>query len=77
MFFLCIFLPPVAALISGGLMSFLLNILLTCLGWIPGMIHAFMVVNNNKAEERNKEQIAAIHEQTEVLKGKEEKPEDS
>ncbi|MEE2745210.1 MAG: YqaE/Pmp3 family membrane protein [Bdellovibrionota bacterium] len=76
MFFLCIFLPPIAALISGGLMSFLLNFLLTCLGWIPGMIHAFMVVNNNKAEQRNQEQIAAIKEQTEALKSKDEKSEE-
>lgn len=76
MFFLCIFLPPIAALISGGFISFLLNILLSCLGWIPGVIHAFMVVNNNKAEERNQEQIAAIREQTEVLKNKEEKTEE-
>ena len=77
MFFLCIFCPPLAALISGGFLSCLLNLLLTGLGWIPGMIHAFMVVNNEKAEQRNKEQIAAIHKQTEALKGKEEKPEDS
>ena len=68
MFFLCIFFPPLAALISGGFMSCILNIFLTLLGWIPGMIHAFMVVNDEKAEKRNQEQIKVIQEQTEAIK---------
>ena len=76
MFFLCLFVPPLAALISGGFLSCLLNLLLTSLGWIPGVIHAFMVVNNDKAEQRNQEQIAAIREQTEALKSKDEKSEE-
>tara|TARA_B100000683_G_C12417026_1_gene526264 strand:+ start:241 stop:435 length:195 start_codon:yes stop_codon:yes gene_type:complete len=49
-------------------MSGILNFILTLLGWIPGMIHAFMVVNNNNAEKRNQEQIQAIKEQTAALK---------
>ena len=68
MFILCIIFPPLAALIAGGLMSGILNFILTLLGWIPGMIHAFMVVNNNEAEKRNQEQIQAIKEQTAALK---------
>ena len=53
-------------------MSGILNFILTLLGWIPGMIHAFMVVNNNNAEKRNQEQIQAIKEQTAALKQQEE-----
>ena len=71
MFILCILFPPLAALIAGGLMSGILNFILTLLGWIPGMIHAFMVVNNDKAEKRNQEQIQAIREQTAALKQQE------
>ena len=46
---LAIFLPPVAALLQVGLgMHFWLNILLTLLGGIPGMIHAIWLVATNK-----------------------------
>ena len=77
MFVLCIIFPPLAALIAGGLMSGILNFILTLLGWIPGMIHAFMVVNNDKAEKRNQEQIQAIKEQTNTLKQPEKTAEDT
>ena len=42
---LSIFLPPVAAFLQVGLgMHFWLNILLTLLGGIPGVIHALWLV---------------------------------
>ena len=42
---LAIFLPPVAVLITAGIgLQFLLNILLTLLGIIPGMIHAIWII---------------------------------
>jgi len=42
---LAFFLPPVAVLMKAGCgADFLINILLTILGIIPGMIHAFWVV---------------------------------
>ena len=77
MFVLCIIFPPLAALIAGGLMSGILNFILTLLGQIPGMIHAFMVANNDKAEKRNQEQIQAIKEQTNTLKQPEKTAEDT
>ncbi|MEN0019889.1 MAG: YqaE/Pmp3 family membrane protein [Planctomycetota bacterium] len=44
---LAIFLPPVAAFLQVGLSAhFLLNILLTLLGGLPGMIHALWLVVN-------------------------------
>ncbi len=37
-------LPPVAVYIKyGAKKEFLINFLLTCLGWIPGVIHAFII----------------------------------
>ena len=45
-YILAVFLPPLAVLISAGLGSALLNLVLTILGYIPGLIHAFIVVNN-------------------------------
>jgi uncharacterized membrane protein YqaE (UPF0057 family) len=44
-YFLAILLPPVAVLTTGKVGSFLLNIILTLLGWIPGAIHACLIVH--------------------------------
>ena len=42
---LCIFLPPVAAYLQVGATKHLwINIILTLLGGIPGVIHAFWLV---------------------------------
>ncbi|MBU3012060.1 YqaE/Pmp3 family membrane protein [Polaribacter vadi] len=41
---LSILLPPVAVLLKHGLgKEFVINVLLTILGWLPGVIHAFYV----------------------------------
>lgn len=46
---LAIFLPPIAAFIQVGLsMHFLINIILTLLGGLPGMVHALWLVVKNK-----------------------------
>lgn len=53
LYFLAILLPPVAVLLAGGRpMQALLNLGLTVLGWIPGVIHAFLVVGEYKADKR-------------------------
>jgi uncharacterized membrane protein YqaE (UPF0057 family) len=51
-YFFCVILPPVAVLLTGRLGSFLLSLLLTLLGWIPGVIHACLVVNDYHQEQR-------------------------
>jgi phosphoribosylformylglycinamidine synthase subunit PurS len=51
-YFFCVVLPPLAVLMTGRIASFLLSILLTLLGWIPGVIHACLVVNDYHAEQR-------------------------
>ena len=39
-----ILLPPLAVLLKHGVgTTFLISLLLTILGWIPGVIHAFIV----------------------------------
>nr|WP_097398624.1 YqaE/Pmp3 family membrane protein [Escherichia coli] len=41
-----IILPPLGVLLSKGFgWAFIINILLTLLGYIPGLIHAFWVAN--------------------------------
>ncbi|MBJ7881368.1 YqaE/Pmp3 family membrane protein [Gelidibacter salicanalis] len=39
-----IFLPPLAVFLKHGIGStFLLSVILTLIGWLPGVIHAFVV----------------------------------
>lgn len=46
MILLTIFLPPVAVAVKEGIgLQFLLNLLLTLIGWLPGVIHAFWIVS--------------------------------
>jgi uncharacterized membrane protein YqaE (UPF0057 family) len=46
---LAIFLPPVAAFMKVGLgLHFWLNIVLTLLGGLPGMVHALWLVARDK-----------------------------
>jgi uncharacterized membrane protein YqaE (UPF0057 family) len=51
-YFFCVVLPPVAVLMTGRVGSFLLSVLLTLLGWIPGIVHAALVVNDYHEEQR-------------------------
>jgi uncharacterized membrane protein YqaE (UPF0057 family) len=59
-FALCILLPPLAVLLAGKPFAALINIPLTFLGWIPGVVHAFFVVNNAEAEKRHRAMIDAM-----------------
>lgn len=47
-----IFLPPVAVIMCGKPFQFLLNIVLSCIYWIPGMIHALLVVSAWERKEK-------------------------
>lgn len=51
-YLLAIIMPPIAVLLCGKPVQFILNILLTLLFWIPGVIHAILVVNSHLADER-------------------------
>ena len=43
---ICIFIPPLAVALEKGLgTDFLINLLLTLLGWLPGVIHGFYVLS--------------------------------
>ena len=62
-YFLAIILPPLAVFLCGKPAQAILNIVLTLLGWLPGIIHALFVVNSHLADKRNKELVAAIKDQ--------------
>ena len=59
-YFFAVVLPPVAVLMCGKPVQFLLNCLLTLLFFIPGMIHAIMVVNAHLADQRNDKLVKAM-----------------
>ena len=52
LFFLCVLLPPLAVFFTGRIGSFVLSLVLTLFGWLPGVIHAFFVVSDYKSEQR-------------------------
>ncbi len=62
LYLLAILLPPVAVLIAGKPIQAALNVVLTLLLWIPGMVHAIFVVNNYYADKRTSRLEAAIRE---------------
>ena len=48
LYFLAVFLPPLAVFFKTGCgSSFLINILLSILGWIPGVIHAWWIIGKH------------------------------
>jgi uncharacterized membrane protein YqaE (UPF0057 family) len=52
LFLIAFLLPPLAVLLCGKPLQALLSIILTLLGWVPGVVHALFVVNNHYADQR-------------------------
>lgn len=63
-FLLAILLPPVAVLLCGKPFQALLNILLTLLGWIPGALHACLVVHHHLEDKRTDRLVSAMDRQS-------------
>lgn len=51
-YLLAIVLPPIAVLSTGRIFQALLNVVLTLFFWVPGVIHAALLVNDYHAERR-------------------------
>jgi len=60
MFILAILFPPLAVLLTGRLGSFIVNLLLCLLLWLPAIIHGCFVVADWKAEQRQKKLLRTI-----------------
>jgi uncharacterized membrane protein YqaE (UPF0057 family) len=52
LYLLALLVPPLAVLLAGKPFQALLNLVLTLLGWIPGVIHALFVVHNHYSDKR-------------------------
>ncbi len=61
-YLLAIVLPPVAVLLCGKPVQFILNFLLTLCFWIPGVVHALFVVHSHLADKRTERIEKAIRE---------------
>ena len=59
-YLLCIVLPPLAVFTTGRWVQGILNIVLTILGWVPGVVHAALVVHDFYDERRANRIIDAI-----------------
>ena len=63
-YLIAILLPPVAVLLCGKPFQAILNIFLTLLFWVPGIIHAVLVVNNHLEDKRANRIIKAMKERS-------------
>ena len=57
---LCIFLPPLAVFLCGKPIQAFINLLLTLCVWIPGVIHAWIVVSDKREDKKHKEMVRAV-----------------
>ena len=60
LYIVAIILPPLAVLLCGKPIQFLLNILLCLLMWVPGVVHAILVVHDRNADKRTRRIIRAM-----------------
>ena len=59
-YLLAIILPPIAVLLCGKPVQAILNLLLTILFWIPGVVHALFVVHSHLADKRTETLLEAV-----------------
>lgn len=62
LYLLALLLPPLAVLLCGKPVQALLNVVLTALFWVPGIVHAILVVNAHLADKRTDRLIRAMEE---------------
>lgn len=66
-YFLAILLPPIAVLSCGRPFQAVLNLILTLFFWIPGAVHALLVVHDYHEGRRAGRVIAAMNRGTPVI----------
>lgn len=61
LYLLAIVLPPLAVLLCGKpFQAILISIPLTLLMWLPGILHAWVVVSNHLADQRTARIVRAV-----------------
>lgn len=59
-YLLAILLPPVAVLLCGRPVQALLNLVLTLFLWVPGVVHACLVVHDHLEDKRADRIVRAV-----------------
>ena len=52
LYLVAVLLPPLAVLLAGKPFQAILNLILTIMLYVPGLIHALFVVHNHYADQR-------------------------
>lgn len=60
-YLLAILLPPLAVLLCGRPFQAVLNLLLTLVFWVPGVLHAILIVHDYHEEQRARDVVSALH----------------
>ncbi|MGM0888944.1 MAG: YqaE/Pmp3 family membrane protein [Bacillota bacterium] len=60
LYLIAIIFPPLAVLLAGKPIQSVLNLVLTLFFYVPGLIHAILMVHDKKADKRMKQQSALI-----------------
>ncbi|MCK1983175.1 MULTISPECIES: YqaE/Pmp3 family membrane protein [Peribacillus] len=68
LYLIAIIFPPLAVLLAGKPVQAVLNLVLTLFFYVPGLIHAILVVHDKKADKRMKQQAAIIAKSKQTTK---------
>jgi uncharacterized membrane protein YqaE (UPF0057 family) len=63
LYLVAVLLPPLAVLLCGKPIQALLNLFLCLFLYVPGLIHALLVVSNYYADQRTARVVRAIQQQ--------------
>jgi len=63
LYLLAILFPPAAVLLSGKPLEAIFNVLLTLCFWVPGVIHAMLMVSSHQADQRSGRMVGALRKQ--------------
>jgi uncharacterized membrane protein YqaE (UPF0057 family) len=63
LYLLAVLLPPLAVLLCGKPFQAVINLLLTLLLWVPGVIHAVLVVHNHYSDKRTDRIVREMRKQ--------------
>lgn len=66
LYLLAVVFPPLAVLLCGKPFQALLNVFLTLLLWIPGMMHALLVAHNFYADRRQQRLIDTMRRERRI-----------
>ncbi|MES1040262.1 MULTISPECIES: YqaE/Pmp3 family membrane protein [Peribacillus] len=68
LYLIAIIFPPLAVLLAGKPVQAVLNLVLTLFFYVPGLIHAILVVHDKNADKRMKHQAAIIAKSKQTTK---------